>query len=453
MTVLISILAFIVAVGLIVSVHEFGHFWVAKRLGVKVLRFSIGFGQPLFKRRAGRDDTEYVVAAIPLGGYVKMLDEREGSVAPEERHRAFNHKPVAVRFAIVAAGPVFNFLFAIAAYWLMFVSGEEGIRPVIGAVEPASIAARATLKPGDEIVAVGERQTPTWETASLALINEALEQGQVSVTVQTVAGDTQEQVLDLSDTRHLLDEGNLLQKLGIEPWQPALSPVVGKLIEEGPAARAGLKPQDRILSADGTAIKSWDQWVKWVQTRPNQRIQVEVERAGQVLTLPLTTEAQTVRGERVGRIGAYPFVDPAQVAAIQVSVRHGPLASVELALEKTWEMTTLTLRVLWRLVTGEASLKNISGPITIAEFAGVSAAIGLSAFLGALALFSVSIGILNLLPVPVLDGGHLLYYLIEAVKGKPLSEHAQAIGQRIGLVLLVGLMGLAFYNDIARLLG
>jgi len=453
MSVLISLIAFAVTISILVGFHEFGHLWVAKRLGVKVLRFSVGFGKPLWKRTAGADRTEYVVAAIPLGGYVKMLDEREGQVDWQERHRAFNRQKVGARIAIVAAGPLFNFLLAIAAYWLMFMIGVTGVKPVIGNVAPNSLAAQAGLEGGDRIVSVNAEPTPTWETATIGIIDQALEQGKALIMVQDQGAGTSRHVLDLNNTRQILGEGNLLDKLGIRPWQPSVEAVIGEVIAGGPAERSGLRPGDRIISADGKPIGQWQAWVDYVRVHPDEHIRLIVERGGASRILSLHTDVEHEQGERVGRIGAYPHIDRAKLEAMQVDVRYNPFLAFAMAAEKTWDFSLLTLRVLWKLVAGEASLKNISGPVTIAQFAGVSALMGISAFLGVLAIFSISIGILNLLPVPVLDGGHLLYYFIELIKGSPVSEYAQAVGQRIGLAVLAGLMALAFYNDFARLIG
>jgi regulator of sigma E protease len=453
MMVLINILAFIVAVGVLVTFHEFGHFWVARRLGVKVLRFSVGFGKPLWKTITGKDKTEYVIAAIPLGGYVKMLDEREGEVSTEELDRAFNRQPVSKRLAIVIAGPAFNFILAILAYWLMFMIGVTGIKPVIGAVTPDTIAAQAGLQRGDQILAVNAKRTPTWEIASISLLNEALQSALVRLEVQDSRGNRRNLPLNLENTRELLAEGDLLGKLGITPWRPTIQPVIGELIEGGAGERGGLLAGDRITLADGIPMTSWKDWVEFVRARPDQVISLELERNNKNVTLELKTDSRREGGMIIGRIGAYPHIDKEAAAAMRVMVRYGPLASLAQALMKTWNISVLTLRVLWKLITGEASLKNISGPVTIAEFAGVSAIIGLSAFLGALAIFSISIGILNLLPIPVLDGGHLLYFLIELIKGSPVSETIEAVGQRVGIAMLAGLMALAFYNDFARLMG
>ncbi len=441
------------AVGVLVTFHEFGHFWVARRLGVKVLRFSVGFGKPLWKRVAGKDKTEYVVAAIPLGGYVKMLDEREGEVPGEELDRAFNRQPVGKRIAIVVAGPAFNFILAILAYWLMFMIGVTGIKPVIGTVTPDTIAAQAGLQSGDQIMAINEKTTPTWEIASISLLNEALETGVVRLEVQDSRGYLRILSLNLENTRELLAEGELLGKLGITPWRPTILPVIGELIEGGAGERGGLLPGDRIILADGIPMTLWKDWVEFVRARPDQVISLELQRNNRNVTLELKTDSRKEGGKIIGRIGAYPQIDKEATAAMRVMVRYGPITSLTQALMKTWNISVLTLRVLWKLITGEASLKNISGPVTIAEFAGVSALIGLSAFLGALAIFSISIGILNLLPVPILDGGHLLYYVIELIKGSPVSETTEAVGQRVGIVMLAGLMALAFYNDFARLMG
>jgi regulator of sigma E protease len=452
-TVLISVIAFAAAISILVSFHELGHYSVAKRLGVKVLKFSVGFGYPLWQRTAGVDRTEYVLAAIPLGGYVKMLDEREGQVDARELHRAFNRQPVGARIAIVAAGPLFNFLLAIAAYWLMFMIGVAGVKPVIGNVAPDTIAARAGLKTEDEILAVGREPTPTWEAATIGIIDEALKEGEVAVTVRSQGGDKRQHALDFTDTRQVLGEENALGALGITPWQPAIDPVLGQLAPGGAAEHAGLKPRDRIVSADGRPIAKWQDWVDYVRAHPHHRARLKIERRGEPLTLVMRIGVAVEDGRKVGRIGAYPHIDRARIEAMQVNVRYGPLVALGLAAEQTYDLSMLTLRVLWQLITGGASLKNVSGPITIAQFAGVSAAIGLSAFLGAIAIFSISIGILNLLPVPVLDGGHLLYYFIEVVKGSPVSESAQAMGQRVGLAVLACLMALAFYNDFVRLIG
>ncbi|MGI8740152.1 MAG: RIP metalloprotease RseP [Gammaproteobacteria bacterium] len=453
MTILISVLAFVTAISILVGFHEFGHFWVAKRLGVKVLKFSIGFGKPLWKRTYGPDRTEYVIAAIPLGGYVKMLDEREGQVDASERERAFNRQPVGKRIAIVAAGPLANFLLAVVAYWLMFMLGVSGVKPVIGDVAPDSIAARAGIERGDEIMRVNGERTPTWEAASIALIEQALEQGDVSLSLRDEAGVRSTHKLDLNDTREVLGDDNLLSTLGITPWQPAYEAVLGELTANGPAERGGLRTGDRIVRADGRPIANWEKWVNYVRARPDQNIKLDIERDGQTLLRQLRTDAERDGDAMIGRIGAYPRIDQATLDAMRVEVSYNPISALGLAASRTWELSVLTVRVLWKLVTGEASLKNVSGPITIAEYAGVSAAIGVSAFLGALAIFSISIGILNLLPVPILDGGHLLYYFIELVKGSPVSESFEAMGQRIGLAALAGLMALAFYNDFSRLLG
>ena len=444
-----SMLAFVVVVGIIITVHEFGHYWVARKLGVKVLRFSIGLGKPLFTRQAG--ETEYVLASIPLGGYVKMLDEREGGVCEHEVHRAFNRQPVWKRFAIVSAGPMFNFIFAVLAYWLTFVVGVEGVRPTVGEVSPQSIAWQAEIRANDTFVLVEDIPVRTWQQTSIQLLNRALESGLVTVTLRSEDSRLKVVTLDLSDTKHLLSEGNLLEKLGTTPWRYVYEPVFGE-IRSGVAKTAGIQKGDRVISIDGSQIQGWHDLVQYIQARAGVPIDMVVERGRQRLRFELIPEPDNRDGKIIGRVGAYPFVDQAQLERQKVVVRYNPFEAVPRSLVKTWEVSVLTLKLLWKLVTGEASFKNISGPVTIAEYAGVSAAIGFSAFVGALAIISISIGILNLLPIPMLDGGHLFYYLIEIVKGSAVPEWVEAFGQRLGIIALAGLMCLAFYNDIYRLL-
>ncbi len=452
MSFLTSLVAFFVAIAILVAIHEFGHYWVAKKLGVKVLRFSIGFGRPLWKKVSGPDQTEYVVAAIPLGGYVKMLDEREGDVPDDELDRAFNRQPVGTRIAVVAAGPLANFLFAIVAYALMYAVGVNGIKPVIGEVVPDSVAAQSELLPGATIVAVNGKETPSWESATLSLINNALDTGMVEVTQRTSAGNVEKRYLDLGDAGNLLSEGDVLTNIGLKPWRPRIDAVFGKLIETGPASHAGLKPGDRVLRVNGEAIDSWEQLVLQIREHPGKALSLEVLRNGTDLRYKLVPDSVEDNGVTIGRIGAMPEIDQQQMDAMRVTVRYGMFEAVAKGAQRTWDMSVLTLRVMWKMLTGQASLKNISGPLTIAEYAGVSALIGGAAFLSFLGIVSVSLGVLNLLPVPVLDGGHLLFYFIELLKGGPVSETTEAVGQRIGLALLGSLMFLAFYNDISRLL-
>lgn len=450
--VIFSLAAFIVAIGVLVTVHEFGHFWVARRLGVKVLRFSIGFGKPLWKRTFGADDTELVVAALPLGGYVKMLDEREGEVADHELARAFNRKPIATRIAVVVAGPLFNFLFAIVAYWLMFVAGIPGLRPMVGDVIPGSYAEQADIRRGDEILTIQGKATPTWERAMMELLDAGLgERDSIDITVRNASGSERQLQASLGDATVLLEKGGVLENFGLAPWQ--LPAVIDALIEGKAAQRGGLQPGDHVVRADGEDIRGWNHWVEYVRARPGQPIQVEVLRGGAHIGLTLKPETVSENGREHGYIGAsvrLPDVD--QHDTMRVVVRYGLLGAIPAALQKTGEVTTLTLRTLWKMVTGKASVENLSGPISIARYAGESAAIGLTTFLAFLGIVSVSLGVLNLLPIPILDGGHLLYYLVELVKGSPVSDAVQLAGQKIGIVLLLMVMSVALYNDLMRLI-
>ncbi len=454
--VLFSIGAFVVALGLLVIVHEFGHYWVARKLGVKVLRFSVGFGKPIWTRVAGPERIEYTLSAIPLGGYVKMLDEREGEVPEAERHRAFNRQPVARRFAIVMAGPAFNFLFAIVAYAVIFMAGVNGIKPVVGEVLPASIAAEAGLLPGDEIVSVNGVETPTWERARMELMQEAVDEPLIRLEVQGEDRMLRELALDTSQLHFLQDEKtDILEQIGMLPWRPRIPPSVAEVIPGGAAEAAGLQKGDRVLAANGEPVTDVRQWVEFVRAHPGEPITVTVERNGQRLELSVTPRVQTDdSGETYGFIGVQNVVEiPEELRQrMLVTQRFGPVEALSEAVRKTWNMSVLTLKVLGKLITGEASIKNLSGPITIARYAGISAQIGIEPFFAFLAVISISLGVLNLLPIPMLDGGHLFYYLIEIVKGSPVSEQVEELGQRIGLALLLMLMSVAFYNDILRLL-
>jgi regulator of sigma E protease len=454
MSVLSSILWFVVAIGVLVAVHEFGHFWVARRLGVKVLRFSLGFGRTLWSRKSGPDQTEYVIAAIPLGGYVKMLDEHEGEVAEDERHRAFNCQTLWKRIAIVVAGPAFNFLFAILAYWLTFVIGIGGLKPIIGEVEPGSAAAAAGLAAEQRIVAVDGRSTATWQGVVESIIGATLKDGTLSLEVDAPGAAARTLTLDLQGMG--IDEfsrGRMFESLGLAPKRPSIPPVIGEVEAGGPADAGGLRSGDRVLALDGHKLDSWHAFVEFIRAHPEQVVAMQVERGGESLNLSVRPAKVTTEGDTHGRIGAGVRPPDEDMGDYYATVRYAPWTAFAKAMEKTWDMSILTLRMLWKMVTLEISVKHLSGPISIAQYAGFSAEVGITRFLDFLAIVSISLGILNLLPIPILDGGHLLYYLIESILGRPVSEEAQFLGQRLGIAMLVGLMGLAFYNDLARIFG
>jgi regulator of sigma E protease len=450
---LFTAVSFVAALAILIAVHEYGHFWVARKLGVKVLRFSIGFGRPLLKRVSPRDGTEYVLAAIPLGGYVKMLDEREETVPAAERHLAFNRQALWKRSAIVAAGPLFNFLFAIAAYWGILVLGDVGTRALVGEVERGSVAEQAHFAPGDELLAVGDRPTPTWEAAVFALMAEVLDGEDLPVRVRAEDGLEAVRMLPGGALAALPDDPAILANLGLTPARPTLPPVIGELVPGEAAEEAGLQPGDLVLSASGAEVASWQQWVDIVQDHPGDALRLEIERQGEVLDMVVTPRAVEGPTGLVGRIGAAAQVPEDLFDKYRTEVRAGPLEAMGAAVGKTADMSLLMLRVLGRMMIGKASVENLSGPISIAETAGKTASYGLAYFVKFLAVVSISLAVLNLLPIPVLDGGHLLYFAIEAVKGSPLSEQAQMQGQRIGIAILAALMTLAFYVDISRLVG
>lgn len=453
-TILFKLLAFVVAIGLLVSVHEFGHFWVARRLGVRVLRFSIGFGRPLWRRQSNPREPEYVIAAIPLGGYVKMLDEREGPVEPAELPRAFNRQSLPVRTAIVIAGPLANLLFAILAFSLVFMLGESGIRPLVGAVAPGSPAAVARIAPGDEILSVNESPTPTWNHVQQSLAKASLSSEPVLIAGTGRDGLGFERQLPAEAIGDLAENGDILERLGITPERPQVPPVFGEVLPGEPAAQAGIQTDDRIIRADQTAIGDWAAWVDYVRARPGQPITLLLERDGQRLQLQLIPASRETSGEPIGRIGALNKPLPeSELARYRVEYRLGPVAAITSAADRTWEYSWLTLKVIGRILSGQASVKNLSGPLSIADAAGKTASYGLVYFLKFLAVVSISLGVLNLLPVPVLDGGHLVYFLIEAIRGGPLPEHWLEQGQRIGLAILAALMALALYVDLTRFFG
>jgi regulator of sigma E protease len=452
-----SIWWLLVALGLLITFHEFGHYWVARRMGVRVLKFSIGFGRKLWSR-TGKDGTEYVIAAIPLGGYVKMLDEREGDVEEQDLDQAFNRKSVWARIAIVVAGPAFNLIFTLLAFWLMFLFGMPESRPIIG--EVSGIAASAGIEPGDRIISLDGESTDTWSHAVLGLITPALDREKVTLEVEQENGQQRSIELDLSQLGSDFQEEKVLQGIGIEPWRAKLPAIVGEVSMDSPAYRAGFKVGDQIISVGGEQVPDWA-WVgALVQKhgKVDEGLVVEVERAGGTLALNVRPEESST-GTFSKRL-ILGVTNQAADEELQAQVKrayflhqYGLLDGFGAAASEMWRLTKTTLGLLGRMLTGSASVKNLSGPISIAQFANSSANAGVSSFLFFLGAISLSLGILNLLPIPVLDGGHLLYYLIELVKGSPVSEQIQAKGQYIGLMALFGLMGVAFFNDILRLVG
>jgi len=438
-----TLFAFVVALGTLIVAHEFGHYIVARLCGVKVLRFSVGFGRPLLSRRFGKDQTEWVLAAFPLGGYVKMVDEREGEVAPAELPRAFNRQPVHKRFAIVLAGPVANFILAVFVYWLLFMHGLPGARPVIDAPLTGTPAAVA-FHGGETIVSVAGKPVRTWEEVRLALLKAAVGRHSVEVDVRDDDGALQVHTLDLSGMEPDKVNSDFLDAVGLQPLKGGPKPVVETVVAGGAAERAGVRAGDRVLAINGAPINGWDSLVKTIRANPGAPLEIAIRRAsGERAVLRVTPDTAQENGTAVGKIGVGPFIN--------VQYPAGP--ALWQGVKKTWDMSVFTLEMLGRMVIGEVSLKNLSGPITIADYAGQSAQMGWMAYVSFIALISISLGVLNLLPVPVLDGGHLMYYIAEIIRGRPVSDRTLELGQRVGMVVLFSLMAFALYNDIYRLVG
>ncbi|WP_237058834.1 RIP metalloprotease RseP [Microbulbifer sediminum] len=446
-----TVLWALVALGVLVSFHEFGHFLVARLCGVRVLRFSVGFGRRLLSRY-DRHGTEFTISAIPLGGYVKMLDEREGAVPPGQLDQAFNRKSVWARIAIAAAGPLANFLLAIVLFWAVFMGGTAGPVPVVGAVEPGSIAARAGLESGQEILAVDDQPTPTWQALNWRLANRLGDTGTIEFTVRYPDSELEyHSVADIDRWLAGREVPDPVAEAGLDLWTPPITMTLAQVTADSPAQAAGLEAGDRILTTDSRIFTSWDEWTEYVRARAGEALDVEVERDGERVSLTVTPAPVTLEsGEEIGRIGVLPVVESWPEDRVR-TYHYGVSAALAKGLQETWDKTLFTLNSLKKLVFGQLSTKNLSGPITIAKVAGTSADAGWQSFLSLLALLSISLGVLNLLPIPVLDGGHLLYYGIEAVKGSPVSERVQMIGLQVGMALVLGIMGLALYNDILRL--
>jgi regulator of sigma E protease len=447
MSLLHTVLWFLVAIGVLVVIHEFGHYLAARLAGVKVLRFSVGFGKPLFSRRLGRDQTEWTVSALPLGGYVKMLDEREGTVPAGEVHRAFNRAGVWRRIGIVLAGPMANFLLAVVLYWALFLNGLPALKPMIGEPPAGTPAAIAGLVAGDEIERVNDTGIRSFQDLRLTLLRAGVAGSRVELglksgrTVELDAGSVQTDQLDQDP----------LQPLGISRFDPEIPAVIGRVVEGGAAARSGLQAGDAIRMVNGSTLTTWQEWVRLVRASPQQTLKIEVVRDGRSLELQVVPDSVVEAGTPTGKIGAAPHVDEAIFASLMTEVRYGPIEGLVQGVAKTWDMSVFTLEMLGRMVLGQVSWKNLSGPLTIADYAGQSASLGWISFVGFLALVSVSLGVLNLLPVPVLDGGHLLYYIYEVLTGRAVSEKVMEYGMRIGMALLLLLMSLALYNDLQRL--
>ncbi|MFD3249664.1 sigma E protease regulator RseP [Rahnella aquatilis] len=450
MNILWSLAAFIVALGVLITVHEFGHFWVARRCGVRVERFSVGFGRALW-RRTDRQGTEYVLAIIPLGGYVKMLDERVEAVAPEFRHQSFNNKKIWQRAAIISAGPIANFIFAVFAYWLVFVIGVPSVRPVVANVTANSIAAQSNISPGMELKSVAGIETPDWDSVRMALVGEIGDDQTTVGVAQFGSSQVVEKTLDLRQWQFDPEKQDPVVSLGMIPRGPQIESVLQEVQPDSAAQKAGLQAGDRIVKVDGQILESWQSFVIQVRDNPGKPIALEVERAGNSVTLTLTPDTKSAgKGKIQGFAGVVPKVIPLPDEYKTIR-QYGPFVAFYEAGDKTWQLMKLTVSMLGKLMTGDVKLNNLSGPISIAQGAGMSAEYGLVSYLTFLALISVNLGIINLFPLPVLDGGHLLFLAIEKLKGGPVSERVQDFSYRIGSVLLVLLMGLALFNDFSRL--
>lgn len=441
----------LIVLGVLVTVHEFGHFWVARLYGIKVLRFSIGFGPGLLRWR-DRYDTEFVIAALPLGGYVKMVDEREGDVAEADLPYAFNRKPVTQRMAVVAAGPLANFFLAVFAYWMVFMLGVQGVAPIIGEVTPGSIADAAGLESGQEIVAVDGEPTSTWQALGEQLVRRIGEDDAIRFTTRYPDSDLEyESEAALRGWDIDAKNPDPIGSIGIVLYRPKVLPIADQLTPGGPADLAGMQAKDLVLSVDGNDIKDWTAWVEYVRARPGQSLMVLVERNGEAISLSMTPKSVVAKDkQRIGQVGMT-VVAPSWPEGFYRETEYGVLTALGKAWSQTGKTTILILDSVKKMIVGDISLEHLSGPITIAKVAGASASYGVTAFLQFMALLSVSLGVLNLLPIPILDGGHLAYYFAELVKGSPVSMQTQELGYRLGLFFVVGLMVLALYNDIARL--
>ncbi|TXT27072.1 MAG: regulator of sigma E protease [Rhodocyclaceae bacterium] len=443
--------AFLVVLGVLIVVHELGHYLAARLCGVKVLRFSVGFGRMLWRKRLGIDQTEWAISIFPLGGYVKMLDEREGAVADEEIHRTFNRQSVGKRSIIVAAGPLANFALAILLYWAVFMHGSEELLPVLGAPPIGTPAAMAAIVNGEQVRAVDGQPVATWNDLRWVLLQKAIDQESVALEVVNERDEIAVRHLYLAAAGEQGWEGDALERLGVRFYRPDLPAVIGKVVTNGVADRVGLLPGDRVLSIAEKDVFSWYDLVAIIRDSATKSIRLEVERQGEIVAVDLVPESVMERGQTVGKIGIAVADGPKPRREVKTFISYGMVEAAGKALDETWDKSIFSLVMMGKMLTGEVSWKNLSGPVTIADYAGQSARLGLDYYLKFMALVSISLGVLNLLPIPVLDGGHLLYHVLEVVMRRPLSERAMEIGQQVGMSILFALMAFAFFNDLTRL--